>query len=127
MTDKAPVVHQSGMGSGVGYVERQVAERGWPMPNASMLGGKRRTKYHARRSRKHMSKQSVKRGGGCGCGLIGGKKRRMGRGKTGGFLGLLKEAIVPYGLFALQKRSQRKHRSTMSDNTKSKTYRKKYY
>lgn len=128
MSDKAPVVQQSNSGSGVGYVEKQVAERGWPMPNASMLGGKRHTK-HARRSRKHVSKKSVKRGG-CGCGLIGGKKSRgkksMGRGKKGGFMGLIKEAIVPFGLYALQKRTQRKHHA-VSGNKKFKSYRKKPY
>lgn len=128
MSDKAAVVQQSCSGSGVGYVEKQVAERGWPMPSSSMLGGKRRTK-HARRSRKHVGKRSVKRGG-CGCGLIGGKKSRgkksMGRGKKGGFMGMIKEAIVPFGLYALQKRSQRNHRA-VSGNKKFKSYRKKSY
>lgn len=128
MSDKAPVVQQSSTGSGTSYVEKQVAERGWPMPNASMMGGKRHTK-HGRRSRKHVGKRSVKRGG-CGCGLVGGKKSRgkksSRRGKKGGFMGLIKEAIVPFGIYALQKRSQRKHRA-VSGSKKTKSYRNKSY
>lgn len=65
------------------YVGCQVAARGWPTPQY-MSGGKRKRKV-SRRRRKSRGKRAKKAGS-----LVG-------------------NAIVPFGLFALQKRTQRRH------------------
>ena len=76
------------------YVGCQVAERGWPMPQG---GGGKRSK-----SRK-CSKCGKRHQKGCSKKTMGGKRRRK-----GGFLG---QAVVPFGLFALQKRTQNRRGS----------------
>lgn len=114
-------------GSGASWMVGKVAEKGWPGPNSAMSGGKR----HKRKGSKTAKRRSGKKmkGGNCGCAspatFTGGKKSRRSakkgttkkgtakkgtakRGKYGGFMGVLKEAIVPFSLYALQKRRQRK-------------------
>jgi|DEB0MinimDraft_4_1074332.scaffolds.fasta_scaffold237406_1 hypothetical protein len=65
------------------YVGCQVAARGWPTPQY-MSGGKRKRKM-SRRRRKSRGKRAKRAGS-----LVG-------------------NAIVPFGLLAAQKRSQRRH------------------
>jgi hypothetical protein len=65
------------------YVGCQVAARGWPTPQY-MSGGKRKRKI-SRRRRKSRGKRAKRAGS-----LVG-------------------NAIVPFGLLAAQKRSQRRH------------------
>jgi len=81
---------------GAQYVGCQVAERGWPMPSQS--GGKRSNckicKSCGKRHQRGCAKKSMRKGKGKGS-----------RNRKGGFLG---QAIVPFGLFALQKRTQRR-------------------
>lgn len=138
MTNNTPVQSScNATGSGASYVAGQVAEKGWPGPNSAMSGGKRRkrkgNKTAKRRSGKRMkggncgcsspapftggkkSRRSTKRRGAKrgsakrGSAKRRGSKRRSAkRGKYGGFMGVLKEAIVPFSLYTLQKRSQRK-------------------
>lgn len=99
---------------GAQYVGCQVAARGWPSPSG-MSGGKKAKLCRVCKStpctcKRRNKSRSVKRGG-CGCNsMLGGKSRKRGksRGKKGGFMGLVNEAIVPFGLFALQKRSQKR-------------------
>jgi len=99
---------------GAQYVGCQVAARGWPSPNG-MSGGKKFKLCRACMSTPcscspRKTNRRVKRGG-CGCNMMNGgksRKRSRSRGKKGGFMGLVKEAIVPFGLFALQKRSQKR-------------------
>ena len=132
MTNNTPVQSScNANGSGASYVVGQVAQKGWPGPNSAMSGGKRRK----RKGNKTAKRRSGKRmkGGDCGCSspvpFTGGKKSRRSakrrsakRGKYGGFMGVLKEAIVPYSLYALQKRSQRK----TSMPKRFKTYKKRF-
>ena len=139
MTNNNVPVQSSCNGDGASYVQKQVAERGWPGPNSAMSGGKRRKRKGSKTVKRRSGKRM--RGGNCGCSspapFVGGKKSRRGskrcgskrrsskrggfkkrsskkRGskkrssKRGGFMGVLKEAIVPFGLYTLQKRSQRK-------------------
>jgi len=142
MTNNTPVQSScNANGSGASYVVGQVAQKGWPGPNSAMSGGKRRK----RKGNKTTKRRSGKRmkGGDCGCSspvpFTGGKKSRRStkrrstkrrspkrgsakRGKYGGFMGVLKEAIVPFSLYALQKRSQRK----TSMPKRFKTYKKRF-
>jgi len=80
------------------YVGCQVAEKGWPMPSQS--GGKRSKsktcKSCGKRHQNGCAKKSMRKGKGKGKGT---------KNRKGGFLG---QAIVPFGLFALQKRTQRR-------------------
>ncbi len=76
------------------YVGCQVAERGWPMPQGG--GGKRSKSRKCTKCGKRHQK-------GCSKKTMGGKRRRK-----GGFLG---QAVVPFGLFALQKRTQNRRGS----------------
>lgn len=82
---------------GAQYVGCQVAEKGWPMPQG---GGGKRSK----------SKKCVK----CGKRHQKGCAKKSMR-KKGGFLG---KAIIPFGLFALQKRTQRGNRSKSSKKSR---------
>lgn len=82
---------------GAQYVGCQVAEKGWPMPQGG--GGKKSTSKKCTKCGKRHQKGCAK------------KSMR----KKGGFLG---KAIVPFGLFALQKRSQRRNRSKSSKKSK---------
>ena len=138
MTNNTPVQSScNATGSGASYVVGKVAEKGWPGPNSAMSGGKRRkrkgNKTAKRRSGKKMkggncgcsspatftggkkSRRSAKRRSAKkrgtkkhGTKKRGTKKRSAKRGKHGGFMGMLKEAIVPFTLYKLQKRTQRK-------------------
>jgi hypothetical protein len=76
------------------YVGCQVAEKGWPMPSQS--GGKRSKRTMCKTCRKiHQN----------GCAKKSMRKGKGGKNRKGGFLG---QAIVPFGLFALQKRTQQR-------------------
>ena len=77
------------------YVGCQVAEKGWPMPQGG--GGKRSKSRKCSRCGKKRHQK------GCSKKSMGGKIRK--RGRKGGFLS---QAVVPFGLFALQKRTQRR-------------------
>ena len=77
------------------YVGCQVAEKGWPMPQGG--GGKRSKSRKCSRCGKKRHQK------GCSKKSMGGK-----RGRKGGFLG---QAVVPFGLFALQKRTQNRRGS----------------
>jgi hypothetical protein len=79
----SPATHSSESTSGTTYVQQQVAEKGLPQPQA---GGKKSYKKHRRGGSKSMRK---------------GKRSS----KKGGFL---QKALVPFGLFALQKRTQKR-------------------
>jgi len=89
------------------YVGCQVAERGWPMPQGG--GGK---KSKSRKCTVH---------GSTNCRRASCKKRGHKRSakksmrKKGGFLG---KAVVPFGLLALQKRSQRRNGSKYSKKSR---------
>jgi len=95
------------------YVGCQVAERGWPMPQG---GGGKRSK----------SRTCTRCGyANCGCKncrcMCCRKRRQKGCGnksmrKKGGFLG---QAIVPFGLFALQKRTQNRRGSKFSKKSRN--------
>jgi len=87
------------------YVGCQVAEKGWPMPQA----GGRTTRVNRKCPQCGKRHQN-------GCAK---KSMRNKKNKKGGFLG---RAIVPFGIFALQKRSQRRHRHKHSN--KNRRYRK---
>jgi hypothetical protein len=133
MTNHMPVQSScNASGSGASWMVGKVAEKGWPGPNSAMSGGKRR-KRKGNKTAKRRSGKKMK-GGNCGCSspapFTGGKKSRRTvkrrsakrrsakrgsakrgsakRVKSGGFMGVLKEAIVPFSLYALQKRRQRK-------------------
>jgi hypothetical protein len=91
---------------------KPVAGASHPMAPPAMKGGKKRRtlkakKSKARRHSKSMRHKSVKRGG-------------MGA----GFGAVIKEAIVPFGLFAWQKKSQKRHDSKRRFNS-SKSYKKR--
>jgi hypothetical protein len=87
-----------GSGLGVGNLLGSTSLLGQASPvNGSMMGGRsRRRRRHggARRSRSRSHSRS--RSGGFGAGL--------------GIAATLKEALVPFGLFAWQKRTQRRSR-----------------
>ena len=62
-----------------------------------------------------------------------GRSRRTGsssnkKGMTGGFMSVIREALVPFGIFALQKRSQSSKTTHMAMNKtkKFRNFRKKY-
>lgn len=102
--DDKPVMNTS-TSSGTTYVEKQVAEKGWPSP---MNGGKRR------RSRK--TGRRSKRAGSCGC-QAGGRRK-----SKGGMGGILAKALVPFGILATLKRKQRTMRGK---SRKNKSYKKR--
>ena len=81
---------------GAKYVGCQVAERNWPQPQY-MTGGRkhpRKNKTMKRTKKCHKCHKKT-----CKC-----KKTR---GKKGG---ILQNAIVPFGLLALHKRTQKRHK-----------------
>ena len=80
------------------YVGCQVAEKGWPMPQGG--GGKRAKSRKCSRCGKKRHQK------GCSKKSMGGKRSK--RGRKGGFLS---QAVVPFGLFALQKRTQNRRGS----------------
>ena len=74
------------------YVGCQVAERGWPMPSQS--GGKRsKSKMCPVCGKRHQT------------GCANKSMRKGSRNRKGGFL---RKAVVPVGLYALQKHTQRR-------------------
>jgi len=85
--------HQSGQGS---------SSSSHPMMG-SQSGGRRRR----RRSRRAGMGCSTKAAKG-GMKMGRSKARRGGMGAMGGFGAVIKEALVPFGLFAFQKRTQKK-------------------
>lgn len=82
------------------YVGCQVAERGWPMPQGG--GGKRSKSRKCTRCGKRHQK-------GCS------KKSTSKRDRKGGFLS---QAVVPFGIFALQKRTQNRRGSKSSKKSR---------
>ena len=102
--DDKPVMNTS-TSSGTTYVEKQVAEKGWPSP---MNGGKKR-------------RRRTKRAGSCGC-QAGGKRK-----SKGGMGGILAKALVPFGFLATLKRKQRTMRgkSRKNKSRKNKSYKKR--
>lgn len=112
-----PVSGGCNYSDGAQYVGCQVAARGLPSPNG-MSGGKKMKLCHVCRntpcvcSRRNKGRH-VKRGGRKCNTMSGGKSRKRSktRGKKGGFMGLVNEAIVPFGLFALQNRSHKRSSS----------------
>lgn len=97
----SPTVNSSSYSDAASYGVQEVTARGWPMP--SQNGGKR--KHTTNGICKLCKKRHQK---GCSC-----KGRRT---KKGGFVN---EAIVPFGLFALQKRTQGKRGHKSSKHAKS--------
>jgi hypothetical protein len=97
----SPTVNSSSYSDGASYGVQEVIAKGWPMP--SQNGGKR--KHTTNGICKLCKKRHQK---GCSC-----KGRRT---KKGGFVN---EAIVPFGLFALQKRTQGKRGHKSAKNAKS--------
>lgn len=97
--------------------------------STDMTGGKSRRRSRSRSaSRSRGRARSASRSRGRGKSASRGRRARragMGCSKKGGSYGaLVKEAIVPFGLFAWQKRSQRKKGSkkTFRKNRKSRRY-----
>lgn len=89
----------SGSPSGHAYVQNQVAAKGWP--SGEMTGGGRRKKRRMSKSKK----------GGFSCYKKSHKKKSARRRKKGGMSGVggvVREALVPFGLYALTKRQQRR-------------------
>jgi len=86
------------------------------MNELNMSGGRRRYKRRgaskARRARRAGSSCTMKKGG-----MKMSKSRAVKGGMGAGFGAVLKEALVPFGLFAWQKRTQRR-RSNKSKNTR---------
>ena len=100
--------------------------------STDMTGGKSRRRSRSRSrsaSRSRGRARSASRSRGRGKSASRGRRARragMGCSKKGGSYGaLVKEAIVPFGLFAWQKKSQRKRGSkkTFRKNRKSRKYR----
>jgi len=97
--------------------------------STDMTGGRSRRRSRSRSaSRSRGRARSASRARGKGRSASRGRRARragMGCSKKGGSYGaLVKEAIVPFGLFAWQKRSQRKKGSkkTFRKNRKSRRY-----
>ena len=101
--------------------------------STDMTGGKSRRRSRSRSASRSASRsrgraRSASRSRGRGKSASRGRRARragMGCSKKGGSYGaLVKEAIVPFGLFAWQKRSQRKKGSkkTFRKNRKSRRY-----
>ena len=95
--------------------------------STDMTGGKSRRRSRSRSASRGRAR-SASRSRGRGKSASRGRRARragMGCSKKGGSYGaLVKEAIVPFGLFAWQKRSQRKKGSkkTFRKNRKSRRY-----
>jgi hypothetical protein len=107
---------------GAKYVGCQVAERGLPQPQY-MTGGRKRTRKnktmkHFGKSKKchkcHRKTCKCKKCHKCHRKTCKCKKTR---GRKGGFL---QNAIVPFGLLALHKRTQRRHKHSHGRKHKSK-------
>jgi len=102
----------------------QVEAQGLPMPG--MFGGKGKSKGRSRRRSKSMRKSKSKArrarraGSSCSMSKTGGKARRARRAG-----GLINQAIVPFGLLAAQKKSQRRHNHGHGKKHRRKSFRKK--
>ena len=70
---------------------------------AGLVGGKKRRTKKAKKSRAKRSKSARSKS------ARSKHVKRGGMGAGFGFGAALKEAIVPFGIFAMQKRSQRRH------------------
>ena len=91
----SPDSHTAESTSATTYGENQVALKGLPQPQS---GGKKRQCRKCKKSHKM-----------CHCGSKSMRKRRRSRSsKKGGFL---QQALVPFGLFALQRRTNKKRSS----------------
>ena len=102
----SPITNSSESTSGTTYVQHQVTVKGYPSPQS---GGKKRQCRKCKKSHKM-----------CHCGSKSMRKRRRSRSsKKGGFL---QQALVPFGLFSLQKRTQ-KRRSAKAHGKSHKKYR----
>lgn len=97
----SPIVNSSSYSDAASYGVQEVTAKGWPMP--SQAGGKRN---HTTNGICKLCKKRHQKG--CSC-----KGRRT---KKGGFMN---EAIVPFGLFALQKRTQGKRGHKSARHAKS--------
>ena len=96
---------------GAKYVGCQVAERGWPQPQY-MTGGRKRSRKNktmkkSNKSRKY--RKSNKSNKSRKCNKCKGKRClcKKPRVRKGGFL---QNAIVPFGLLALHKKTQKRHK-----------------
>ena len=88
---------------GAQYVGCQVAEKGWPMPQS---GGKRsKSKHCSKCGKSHCSKHSS-------------MTRNRRRTRKGGFV---QQAMVPFGLFALKKRREKRTYRKRSNKTHGST------
>jgi hypothetical protein len=98
----------------------QVEAKGWPMPK--FFGGKSRSRRRSKSMRRSKSKARRARRAGSSCSMskTGGKARRVR--KAGG---LINQAIVPFGLLAAQKKSQRRHKHGHGKKHRRKSFRKK--
>lgn len=96
------------------YVSNQVAMKGWP--SGQMSGGRRRNNKSTSRGRSRRHNKSSKKTRSCGC--IGGSGSK--RGKKGGFIAMLGQAIIPFSILAAQKKTQKR------DLHRNKSYKKKY-
>ena len=79
---------------------------------SSQSGGRRR---RSSKGKKHRRRRSKRAGSDCGT-KMGGSARGRSRAAKGGMMApglgaVIKEALVPFGLFAIQKRTQRKKHS----------------
>ena len=97
---------------GAKYVGCQVAERGLPQPQY-MTGGRKRTRKNKSMKKSRKSRKCNK------CNKCHKKtyKCKKTRCRKGGFL---QNAIVPFGLLALHKRNQKKHKRSHTRKHKSK-------
>jgi hypothetical protein len=105
---------------GAQYGVCETEARGWPMPQYMSGGRKRSKKGKTMRKRSRCSKKCSKRcSKKCKCKCHRGGKSASRR-RKGGFL---TQAAVPFGLFAAQKRTQRKH--AHAHGRKHKSYRRR--
>ena len=88
----------------------------------SQSGGK--SKRRSKSMRRSKSKARRARRAGSSCSMKGGKRRgKARRARKAG--GLINQAIVPFGLLAAQKKSQRRHKHSHGKKHLRKSFRKK--
>lgn len=100
--------HTTESTSGTTYVQNQVALKDLPQPQA---GGKKRNCRKCKKSHKK-----------CHCGSKTMRKRRHSRSRSSKKGGFLQKALVPFGLFALQRRTH-KRRSNKAHGKSHKKHR----
>ena len=78
----------------------------------TLTGGKRRRRRSASRSRKASRSRSASRSRGASRAASRSRSASRARARSGGmgYGALLKEAIVPFGLFAMQKKRQKRRK-----------------